>query len=59
MIQPLVSNSVGNSFDKLLRVMEDSEYDGVKELTKLGFRSLHSNTGYVLGVVAENVSLNT
>ena len=33
-IQPTLRNSIG-SFNKLLKVMEDSEYDNVKELAKL------------------------
>ena len=31
-IQPSVMTGVGSSFDDLIKVMEDSEYDGVKEL---------------------------
>jgi len=34
-IKPSVSSRDSNSFDKLLNVMEDSEYEHVKELTKL------------------------
>ena len=34
-IQPSVITGVGRSFDDLIKVMEDSEYDGVKELAKL------------------------
>ena len=33
-IQPTLRKSIG-SFNKLLKVMEDSEYDNVKELAKL------------------------
>jgi len=33
-IKPSLTSSVGNSFNKLLKVMEDSEYDNVKELSK-------------------------
>ena len=33
-IEPSVTNDGGSSFDKLLNVMEDSEYQGVKELVK-------------------------
>ena len=35
MIEPSVTTGVGSSFDDLIKVMEDSEYDGVKELAKL------------------------
>ena len=35
MIKPSVMTGVGRSFDDLIKVMEDSEYDGVKELAKL------------------------
>ena len=34
-IQPSVTTGVGSSFDDLIKVMKDSEYDGVKELAKL------------------------
>jgi len=34
-IRPSVMTGVGNSFDDLIKVMEDSEYDDVKELAKL------------------------
>ena len=34
MIQPSVTNGRGGRFDDLLKVMEDSDYQGVKELTK-------------------------
>ena len=34
-IRPSVTTGVGSSFDDLIKVMEDSEYDGVKELAKL------------------------
>ena len=34
-IQPSVMTGVGRSFDDLIKVMEDSEYDGMKELAKL------------------------
>ena len=33
-IKPSVISGVGSGFDKLLNVMEDSEYQGVKELAK-------------------------
>ena len=33
-IQPSVTNGTGGRFDDLLKVMEDSDYQGVKELTK-------------------------
>ena len=39
-IQPLVTTGVGSSFDDLIKVMDDSEYDGVKELAKLIRRRL-------------------
>jgi len=35
MIKPSVTTGVGRYFDDLIKVMEDSEYDGVKELAKL------------------------
>jgi len=35
MIQPSVMSGVGRSFDDLIKVMENSEYNGVKELAKL------------------------
>jgi len=49
-IQPSVMTGVGRSFDDLIKVMEDSEYDGVKELAKLircrlRKRSANSGTG--------------
>ena len=34
MIYPSVIRDIGSSFDKLLNVMEDSEYQGVKELAQ-------------------------
>ena len=34
-IEPSAISDVGGSFDKLLNVMEDSEYKAVKELAKL------------------------
>ena len=34
-IQPSVITGVGRSFDDLIKVMEDSEYDGVKKFAKL------------------------
>ena len=34
-IQPSVAAGVGRSFDDLIKVMEDSDYGGVKELAKL------------------------
>ena len=34
-IKPSVISGVGKSFDGLLAVMENSEYDGVKELAKM------------------------
>ena len=34
-IQPSVITGVGTHFDDLIKVMEDSEYGGVKELAKL------------------------
>jgi len=34
-IKPSVRNSAGRSFNELLKVMEDSEYDDVKDLAKL------------------------
>ena len=33
-IEPSVTSDGGNSFDKLLNVMEDSEYQHVRELAK-------------------------
>ena len=33
-IEPSVTNDGGSSFDKLLNVMEDSEYSHVKQLAK-------------------------
>ena len=33
-IEPSVISDIGSSFDKLLNVMEDSEYQGVKELAE-------------------------
>ena len=33
-IKPSLASGVGSSFNKLLKVMEDSEYDDVKELSK-------------------------
>ena len=33
-IEPSVISDIGSSFDKLLNVMEDSEYQGVKELVE-------------------------
>ena len=33
-IKPSLTSGVGSSFNKLLKVMEDSEYDDVKELSK-------------------------
>ena len=35
MIEPSVTTDVGSSFDDLIKVMEDSEHDGVKELAEL------------------------
>ena len=34
MIKPSLSSGVGSSFNKLLKVMEDTEYENVKELSK-------------------------
>ena len=34
-IKPSVNSGVGSSFDKLLNVMESSDYQGVRELAKL------------------------
>ncbi|XP_065903428.1 NACHT, LRR and PYD domains-containing protein 3-like isoform X2 [Dysidea avara] len=50
MIKPSVMTGVGRSFDDLIKVMEDSEYDGVKELAgmircRLRKRSANSETG--------------
>ena len=50
MIKPSVLTGVGRSFDDLIKVMEDSEYDGVKELAgmircRLRKRSANSETG--------------
>ena len=33
-IKPSVTSDIGSSFDKLLNVIEDSEYQGVKELAE-------------------------
>ena len=33
-IKPSLTSGVGSSFNKLLKVMEDSEYDDVKELSQ-------------------------
>jgi len=49
-IQPSVTSSVGGHFNDLIKVMEDSEYDSVKELAemircKLMKRTLNSETG--------------
>lgn len=33
-IKPSVTSGVGSSFDDLLNIMEDSEYQGVKELSE-------------------------
>ena len=41
-IKPSVTTGVGSSFDQLLNVMEDSDYQGVKELAKL-IRTKKSN----------------
>ena len=43
-IKPSVNSSDGSSFDKLLNVMEDSEYEHVKELTKLIRTSLRKRS---------------
>lgn len=43
-IKPSVTTSVGSSFDQLLNVMEDSEYQGVKELAKLIRTSLRKRS---------------
>ena len=39
-IKPSVISGVGSSFDELLHVMEDSEYQSVKDLAKLVRNSL-------------------
>jgi len=43
-IESSVSSSDGSSFDKLLNVMEDSEYEHMKELTKLIRTSLRKRS---------------
>ena len=43
-IKPSVTTSVGSSFDQLLNIMEDSEYQGVKELAKLIRTSLRKRS---------------
>ena len=43
-IEPSVTSSDGSSFEKLLKVMEDSEYEHVKELTKLIRTSLRKRS---------------
>ena len=52
-IEPSVTSDGGNSFDKLLHVMEDSEYQHVKELaeqieTNLSCKRSSSNHGNFL-----------
>jgi len=49
-IQPSVTSGVGRHFYDLIKVMEDSEYNGVKELAKLirnelRERAVNSETG--------------
>ncbi|XP_065901851.1 NACHT, LRR and PYD domains-containing protein 3-like isoform X2 [Dysidea avara] len=52
MIEPSVMTGVGRSFDNLIKVMENSEYDGVKELAEMircrlrkrSANSVHSTT---------------
>ena len=43
-IKPSVTIGVGSSFDQLLNVMEDSDYQGVKELAKLIRNSLRKKS---------------
>jgi len=43
-IKPSVSSSDGSSFDRLLNVMEDSEYEHVRNLTKLIRTSLRKRS---------------
>ena len=43
-IKPSVTSDDGSSFDKLLNVMEDSDHQGVKELTKLIRTSLRERS---------------
>ena len=43
-IKPSVTTGVGNSFDQLLNVMENSEHQGVKELAKLIRTSLRKRS---------------
>ena len=50
MIKPSVMTGIGRSFDDLIKVMEDSEYDGVKELAgmircRLREGTVNSETG--------------
>ena len=43
-IKPSVTNGIGSSFDQLLNVMEDSEYQDMKEFAKMIRTSLRSNS---------------
>ena len=43
-IEPSVTSDDGKSFNKLLNVMEDSEYDHLKELAKLIRTSLRERS---------------
>ena len=43
-IKPSVTSGVGSSFNKFLKVMEDSEYDDVKQLSKQIRSRLKDNT---------------
>jgi len=43
-IEPSVTSGGGSSFDELLNVMEDSEYENVKELAKLIRTSLRKRS---------------
>ena len=47
MIKPSVMTGIGGQFNDLIKVMENSEYDGVKELAKLILReqTVNSETG--------------
>lgn len=52
-ILPSVKNDIGSSFDDLIKVMEDGEYNSVKELAKqirfsLGNRPGNVETGEVI-----------
>ena len=53
MIEPSVTTGVGRSFGDLIKVMENSEYDGVKELAKqirckLRKQAVNSETGKLM-----------